>query len=90
MPQKNGETETQETAFKIVGVGASAAGVEALSEFLTGLSATPGMAFLLVLQFGQDRRGRGVVRRRRRFGWKRAPQKLHVADRELVDLQPAT
>ena len=49
MPQKNGETETQDTAFKIVGVGASAAGVEALSEFLTGLSATPGMAFLLVL-----------------------------------------
>jgi two-component system, chemotaxis family, CheB/CheR fusion protein len=49
MPQRKGETETQKTAFKIVGVGASAGGVEALSEFLTGLSATPGMAFLLVL-----------------------------------------
>ena len=41
-------------------------------------------------QFGQDRLGRGVVRRRRGVcGRKRAPQKLHVPDRELVDLQPA-
>ena len=49
MPPRNEETEAQNTAFNIVGVGASAGGVEALSEFLTGLSATPGMAFLLVL-----------------------------------------
>ena len=42
-------------------------------------------------QLGQDRLGRGVARwRRRRLGRKRALQKLHVPDRELVDLQPAT
>ena len=48
MRQENEETKAQKTAFNIVGVGASAGGVEALSEFLAGLSATPGMAFLLV------------------------------------------
>jgi two-component system, chemotaxis family, CheB/CheR fusion protein len=46
--QEKGEIEALETAFNIVGVGASAGGVEALSEFLAGLSTTSGMAFLLV------------------------------------------
>ncbi|MDV3243476.1 MAG: hypothetical protein LOY00_17180, partial [Methylocaldum sp.] len=35
-------------AFPIVGIGASAGGLEALSEFLADLPATSGMAFLLV------------------------------------------
>ncbi|HYE36139.1 chemotaxis protein CheB [Methylocaldum sp.] len=34
--------------FPIVGIGASAGGLEAVSEFLAGLPATSGMAFLLV------------------------------------------
>jgi len=34
--------------FPIVGIGASAGGLEAFSEFLSGLPATSGMAFLLV------------------------------------------
>jgi two-component system CheB/CheR fusion protein len=34
--------------FPIVGIGASAGGLEAVSEFLSGLSHTSGMAFLLV------------------------------------------
>jgi two-component system CheB/CheR fusion protein len=48
MRQDDGEIKVQETAFTIVGVGASAGGVEALTEFLAGLSPTPGIAFLLV------------------------------------------
>jgi two-component system, chemotaxis family, CheB/CheR fusion protein len=48
MPQENGETKTPKNAFNLVGVGASAGGVEALSEFLSGLPARPGVAFLLV------------------------------------------
>ncbi len=40
-------------------------------------------------QFGQDRRRRRLVRRRRRrFGRKRAPQELHMADRQLIDFEP--
>ena len=38
-------------------------------------------------QFGQDRLLRACIRRRR-FGGKRAPQKLHASDRELIDLKP--
>jgi two-component system CheB/CheR fusion protein len=37
--------------FPIVGIGASAGGLEALSEFLAGLPATSGMVFLLVQYF---------------------------------------
>src|SRR5690349_24857073 len=48
MPQANGETGTQMTAFNVVGVGASAGGVEALSELLTALSTTSGMIFIVV------------------------------------------
>jgi two-component system, chemotaxis family, CheB/CheR fusion protein len=48
MEQENRETRARKTAFNIVGVGASAGGVEALSEFLAGFSSTPGLAFLLV------------------------------------------
>jgi two-component system CheB/CheR fusion protein len=47
MREENGETQAQKAAI-IVGVGASAGGVEAISEFLASLSATPGMAVLLV------------------------------------------
>ncbi len=39
-------------------------------------------------QFGQDRLRRAIVRRRRGFRGKRTPQKLHMADRELIDFQP--
>ncbi len=38
-------------------------------------------------QFGQDRPRPRRIRRRRGFGGKRAPQKLHMAEREPVDLE---
>jgi hypothetical protein len=38
-------------------------------------------------QLGEDRPRRARVRRRS-FGGERAPQKLHVTDRELIDLEP--
>ena len=40
-------------------------------------------------QFRQDR-ARPAVRRRRRLGPQRPPQELHVADRQLVNVEPAT
>ena len=40
--------ESQGLPFFVVGVGASAGGLEAYTELLDGLSASPGMAFLLV------------------------------------------
>ncbi|MGH8013151.1 MAG: chemotaxis protein CheB, partial [Candidatus Binataceae bacterium] len=48
MPDRTGEPGSPKAAFNIVGIGASAGGVEALSELLAGLPAAPALAFLLV------------------------------------------
>ena len=41
-------TETSDRSFPVVGIGASAGGLEAVSEMIAELPATTGMAFLLV------------------------------------------
>lgn len=46
--QTQSETVSQERRFPIVGIGASAGGLEACSEFLTDLADDTGMAFVLV------------------------------------------
>lgn len=43
------------TAY-VVGIGASAGGVEALEDFFAGLPPSPGMAFILVTHLGPDRK----------------------------------
>lgn len=47
-PEKKKGGDSAEMTFRVVGVGASAGGLEAVSEFLSGLPATTGMAYLLV------------------------------------------
>ena len=42
------------TAFPIVGIGASAGGLEAVSELLAGLPASNGMAFIVVQHLDPD------------------------------------
>jgi len=48
LEQPNGEAEKHETPFPVVGVGASAGGLEAFIDLLGHLPAEPGLAFLFV------------------------------------------
>lgn len=43
-----GEHQTEKTAFPVVGIGASAGGLEAMTELLEHLDANSGMAFVLI------------------------------------------
>ncbi len=47
-PEKSGPTAAQRESFPIVGIGASAGGLEAFTAFLMALSPDPGMGFVLV------------------------------------------
>ena len=46
--RKTTDTETSTLQFPVVGIGASAGGLDAVSEFLKALPAKPGMAFVFV------------------------------------------
>ena len=48
---------TGEPSFPVVGIGASAGGLEAVTELLSGLKTTTGMAFLLVQHLESRREG---------------------------------
>jgi two-component system CheB/CheR fusion protein len=54
----DGELTANGSAFPIVGVGASAGGLEALTELLTNLPPHPGMAFLFVLHLEPHHKSR--------------------------------
>ncbi len=51
----NDGPKKQEDALFVVGLGASAGGVEALKAFFAGLSGTEGMAFVVVLHLAPDK-----------------------------------
>src|SRR5690348_3968952 len=48
-PPEAASAETESHLFPVVGVGASAGGLEALTELLETLPSNPGLAFLLAL-----------------------------------------
>jgi two-component system CheB/CheR fusion protein len=49
---------TAKTHFPIVGVGASAGGVEALEGFFRGVTSAPGLAFVIITHLSPDRKSR--------------------------------
>lgn len=54
-PEKSEEKDTQhDRHFLVVGIGASAGGIKALSEFFTAMPDNSGMAFVVILHLSQD------------------------------------
>jgi two-component system CheB/CheR fusion protein len=54
---QTGITESESTLFPIVGIGASAGGVEALEEFFRNIPVDSGMAFVVIQHLSPDHKG---------------------------------